>query len=245
MSVALGVAAVLLPVQIFVGDSVAGQYVIPDQPAKAAALEGNWQGGNTGWNFFVIPDQQAERNIVQLSVPWLGSAFGKDLSGQTANPSILSTPAADRPQVAATFWGFRFMFYGSLIMFAAVFMATVLRFRNRLWTSHRFHKYVLWTTPVSIIAILAGWVLAESGRQPWVVYGQLRTADAVSRLAPGEVLFSFIVFCALYLLMLVTYVAYIVHTMRIGPERDAVGQAPSPRDRELADRADARVVSQT
>src|SRR5919106_527035 len=244
LSIGLGVAAVLLPVQIFVGDSVAGQYVIPDQPAKAAALEGNWQGGNTGWNFFVIPDQQAERNIVQLSAPWLGSAFGKDLSGQTANPSILSTPAADRPQVAATFWGFRFMFYGSLFMFAAVFMATVLRFRNRLWTSHRFHKYVLWTTPLAIVAILAGWVLAETGRQPWVVYGQLRTADAVSQLAPGEVLFSFIVFCALYLLMLVTYIAYIVHTMRIGPERDAVRQDQPAHDGELADRADSRAVSQ-
>ena len=118
--------------------------------------------------------------------------------------------------MAATFWGFRIMFLAALLMFGTVFAATVLRMRDRLWTARRFHRFVLWTTPACILAILGGWVTAEAGRQPWIVFGQLRTSDAVSQLAPGEVLFS-----ALYLIMLIAYIAYIARTMRIGPERDA------------------------
>jgi cytochrome bd ubiquinol oxidase subunit I len=230
LSLALGVAAVLMPVQLSVGDDVAGHELIPYQLSKLEALEGNWHNGNTGWVIFAIPDQEAERNIAELSVPWLGSAFAKDLSGKTATPGLLSTPAADRPNMAATFWGFRAMFLAAVLMFGTAFTATVLRIRNRLWTARRFHRFVLWTTPAGIVAILGGWVTAEAGRQPWVVFGQLRTADAVSQLAPGEVLFSVVGFSALYLLMLVAYIAYIVRTMRIGPERDDPGRADALPD---------------
>jgi cytochrome d ubiquinol oxidase subunit I len=73
---------------------------------------------------------------------------------------------------------------------------------------------------VGIVAILGGWLTAEAGRQPWVVFGQLRTSDAVSNLAPGEVLFSIIGFSVLYLVMLVGYIAYVVRRVRIGPEPD-------------------------
>jgi len=71
---------------------------------------------------------------------------------------------------------------------------------------------------VGILAILGGWATAETGRQPWVVFGQLRTADAVSHLAPGELVFSVVGFSLLYAVMLVAYVAYVVHTVRIGPD---------------------------
>ncbi len=122
--------------------------------------------------------------------------------------------------MAPVFWGFRVMFYASLLMFGATFYATILRFRRRLWTSARFHRFLLWSSPIGIIAILGGWVLAETGRQPWVVFGQLRTSAAVSQLAPAEILFSVVGFSLLYLVMLAGYIAYIVRTMRIGPERD-------------------------
>jgi cytochrome d ubiquinol oxidase subunit I len=78
----------------------------------------------------------------------------------------------------------------------------------------------LWATPIGILAILGGWVTAETGRQPWVVFGQLRTSDAASQLAPGELLFSVLGFILLYLVLLGTYIGYIVHTMRVGPELD-------------------------
>jgi cytochrome bd ubiquinol oxidase subunit I len=220
LSIALGVAALLLPVQLLIGDGLAGNVDVPYQPSKLEALEGNWQNGNTGWVIFAIPDQAAAKNLVQISVPWLGSAIAKDPTGKTATPGLDNTPVNDRPDMAATFWGFRAMFFASLFMFATVFISVVLRLRGKLWESRRFHKYVLWTTPVGIIAILGGWVTSEAGRQPWVVFGLLRTSAAVSKLAPDAVVFSVIGFSLIYLLLLVAYIAYIVHTVRIGPERD-------------------------
>jgi cytochrome d ubiquinol oxidase subunit I len=122
--------------------------------------------------------------------------------------------------MAPVFWGFRAMFFAALWMFGSLFYATILRFRRKLWTSRRFHRFLLWTTPAGILAVLGGWVTAETGRQPWVVFGYLRTSAAVSQLAPGEILFSVLSFSLLYLVMLVGYVVYIARAMRIGPERD-------------------------
>jgi cytochrome bd ubiquinol oxidase subunit I len=224
VSIALGVAAMLLPVQLFLGDSVAN-HELPYQASKAEALEGNWTSRNTGWVVFAIPDQQAERNVIELSVPCLGSAFYRDLSCKTATPGLDLTAKADQPLMAPVFWGFRAMYYGAVLMFGTLFYATILRFRRKLWTSRRFHRFLLWTTPVGILTILGGWVTAETGRQPWVVFGQLRTSAAVSRLAPGEILFSVLGLSLLYLAMLVGYIAYILRAMRIGPERDYPGQA--------------------
>ncbi len=98
-------------------------------------------------------------------------------------------------------------------MFGIVFYATILRFRRKLWTAKRFHRFLMWATPAGIIAILAGWVTAETGRQPWVVFGQLRTSAAASHLAPGAIVFSVAEFSLLYPAMLVAYVVYIVRTM--------------------------------
>ena len=217
VSIALGVVAMLVPVQIFVGDHTAGA-VLPHQLSKLEALEGNWTEGNTGFVLFAIPDQQAERNLVELNIPCLGSAINRDLTCKTAIPGLELTPKADRPDMAAVFWGFRVMFLAALLMFGTAFYATILRFRRKLWTSRRFHRFLLWTTPVGILAILGGWATAETGRQPWVVFGQLRTAEAVSHLAPGELVFSVVGFSLLYVVMLVAYIAYIIHTVRIGPE---------------------------
>ena len=218
MSIALGIAAMLVPVQIFVGDHTAGA-VLPYQLSKLEALEGNWTNGNTGFVLFAIPDQQAQRNLAELTIPCLGSAINKDLTCKTAVPGLDLTPKADQPDMAAVFWGFRVMFLAALLMFGTAFYATILRFRRKLWTSGRFHKFLLWTTPVGILAILGGWATAETGRQPWVVFGQLRTADAVSHLAPGELVFSVVGFSLLYVVMLMAYVAYIIRTVRIGPGR--------------------------
>jgi cytochrome d ubiquinol oxidase subunit I len=233
MSIGLGVAAIVIPMQIYLGDAIAG-HELALQPSKLEALEGNWTGGNTGWLIFDIPDQQAARDIFALNIPCFGSVVAHDLSCGTATPGLNATPAADRPNMAATFWGFRVMFFASLFMFGAAFWATVLRLRRRLWAARRFHGFLVWMTPVGIVAILGGWLTAEAGRQPWLVFGQLRTSDAVSQLAPGEVLFSIIGFSVLYIVMFVAYIAYIVRRVRIGPEGDHPHQPardlPATRD---------------
>jgi cytochrome bd ubiquinol oxidase subunit I len=227
VSIGLGIAAIVLPLQLFLGDHLAA-HVLPAQLPKLEALEGNWASGNTGYVIFAIPDQQARDNIVSLSIPCLGSAINKDLTCNTGVPGLDLTPAQDMPLMAPVFWGFRVMFYGALLMFGTVFYATIQRFRRKLWTSRRFHKWLLWMTPVGIVTILGGWVTAESGRQPWVVYGYLRTSQAVSHLAPAELVFSVIGFIVIYAAMLAAYIAYIVRTMRTGPERDHPDFRPGP-----------------
>jgi cytochrome d ubiquinol oxidase subunit I len=218
----------LVPLQVYLGDHTAGA-VLPSQLSKLEALEGNWGQGNTGYVIFAIPDQQAQRNIAMLSIPCLGSAITKDLSCKTATPGLDLTPRENQPLMAAVFWGFRAMFYAALWMWGIAFYATIQRFRRKLWTARRFHRFVMWASPAGILAIWGGWITAESGRQPWVVFGHLRTADAVSHLAPGEVLFSVVGFSLLYLTMLVAYIAYIVHTVRVGPERDHPDLAGEPQ----------------
>jgi cytochrome bd ubiquinol oxidase subunit I len=219
VSIGLGVAAILLPLQIFVGDHTAAA-VLPHQLSKLEALEGNWTDGNDGFILFAIPDQQAQANIAELDIPCLGSAIQKDLTCRTAVPGLQDTAVKDQPDMAAVFWGFRVMFLAAMLMFGTLFYATVLRLRRRLWSAKRFHRFLRWMTPVGIVAILGGWVTAETGRQPWVVFGQLRTADAVSHLAPAETVFSVIGFALLYLLMAAAYIVFIVRAVRTGPERD-------------------------
>jgi cytochrome d ubiquinol oxidase subunit I len=221
VSIGLGVVAVLIPLQLFLGDHVAGA-VLPRQPGKAGAMEGNWGTANTGYVLFAIPDMAGQRDKVKISVPCLGSFISKDLTCKTGIPGLsqLVPDKQDQPNMASVFWGFRTMWYASIVMFGVAFYATILRFRRKLWTSRRFHRFLRWMVPLGILAILGGWVSAETGRQPFVVYGYLRTSAAVSRLASAQVLFSFIGFVALYAAMLGLYIAYIVHAVRTGPERD-------------------------
>jgi cytochrome d ubiquinol oxidase subunit I len=228
VSIGLGVLAILIPLQLFIGDHVAS-VEFAHQPSKAAAVEGNWTSTNTGYVLFALPDQQAERDVAELSIPCLGSAIYRDLSCNTKIPGMDGIPMQDRPLMTPVFWGFRFMFYSALLLFGAAFYATILRLRRKLWTSHRFHRFLMWTAPVGIIAILGGWVTAETGRQPWVVFGYLRTSAAVSHLAPAAILFSVIGFSLAYAVMLGSYIAYIVHTVRIGPERDRPDRAGQPQ----------------
>jgi cytochrome d ubiquinol oxidase subunit I len=239
-SVALGVLAILLPFQIDIGDHVAGDYVATYEPAKALAMEGHWGSTSSSYYLFVIPDMSQQRNSVQIGVPELGSIMvRKDLTGRSPVPGQDLVPAAGRPNSGLVFWGFRSMFYAAILMFAAVMTAVVLRLRRRLYVARWFHTFVLWLTPVGIVAIIGGWVTAESGRQPWVVYGKLRTADAVSHLATPSLIFSFVAFVAIYLLLLGVWIGFVVRTVRRGPE----GDDPSAVDADPPSRHDDVVAA--
>ncbi|MFC4242658.1 cytochrome ubiquinol oxidase subunit I [Gryllotalpicola reticulitermitis] len=225
-SIGIAIVALLMPAQLIVGDGVDSHVDGPHQLSKLEAEQGNWETNNTGWIVFAIPDQKAQKNYLQVSVPWLGSALQRDLTGKTPLPGLDMTPAKDRPEMAGPFWGFRAMFYSSWILWATAFLSVVLRLRNKLWTARRFHKWVLWTTPVGIVAILGGWILSETGRQPWVVFGLLRTSQAVSKLAPGSVLFSVIGFSTIYAVLLASYIVFIIRSVMRGPERDHPDYTP-------------------
>jgi cytochrome d ubiquinol oxidase subunit I len=235
LSLTLGVVAVLLPLQLMLGDHVAA-YVIRYQPAKLQAIEGNWTSTNTGYNVFAIPDMTQQKDKVLITIPKLGSVLGaKDLSGNTPTPGLLLTPKADRPNMWPVFWGFRVMFYASILMFAAALIGIVLRLRKKLYSAGWFHKLLVWMTPIGVLAIIAGWVTAETGRQPYVVYGHLRTSAAVSHLAPGGLVFSLAGFVCIYLALLTGWVVYVVRSVRRGPDPgditdqlDPEGSTPPP-----------------
>ncbi|WP_405494573.1 cytochrome ubiquinol oxidase subunit I [Nocardia sp. NBC_00511] len=222
LSIGLGIVALLLPIQMYVGDGV-GDMVGKYQLSKLTAMEGNWDSTNTGWNAFVIPDQNAQRNRAQLTVPEMGSWIGKDLSGHTPVPGQDLIPRDQQPNSWPTFWGFRIMYYTAQLLLAAALAGVVLRLRGKLYTAPRFHRFVTWLAPAGIIAIIGGWVLAETGRQPYVVYGKLLTAEGVSELASGAVVASLAVFAALYGAMLALWIGYVVRCVRRGP--DAVAPA--------------------
>jgi cytochrome d ubiquinol oxidase subunit I len=228
VSITLGVLALLVPVQMFIGDHVAGDYVFKYKPSQGLAMEGNWNPGNAGENFFVIPSQGAAKNDWQVTVPWLGSAIAKDWSGHFQYPGLKQVPKQLRPAMLPTFYGFRLMWWSSVVMLAVAMIGIALRLRGRLYSARWFHKLVVAMVPSGIVATWAGWVLAETGRQPWLVYGKLLTADAVSPLHPATVLTTLIAFVLIYLALLGTYVWYVARVVREGPGEGPLAEPAVP-----------------
>jgi cytochrome d ubiquinol oxidase subunit I len=221
VSVTLGVLALLVPMQMFIGDNVAGDYVAKYKLPQLEAMEGNWDSTNSGENFVVIPNQGAAKNEWQVTVPWMGSAIAKDWSGHTALPGLKLTPKALRPMMLPAFYGFHLMWWAAVVMLGVALTGIVLRLRGRLYEARWFHKVLVALVPSGIVATWAGWVLAETGRQPWLVYGKLLTADALSPLKPAAVLTTLVLFVLIYLTLLGTYIWYVARVVREGPARPA------------------------
>ncbi|MEV7681965.1 cytochrome ubiquinol oxidase subunit I [Streptomyces sp. NPDC088341] len=201
LSIALGVLAILMPVQLYVGDSTAA-FMGEHQPAKLQAFEGNWKTDNNGYNLLVVPNTDKGRNEFQVAIPHLGAVIGKDLSGKANVPGLLQTPKDERPNMWSAFYGFRLMYFSALVMFGMAFAGLVLRLRGRLYTARRFYRLMVWMTPAGVLAVSGGWITAETGRQPWVVYGLIRTGDAVSHLSLGAAIAGLTGFVTVYALLL-------------------------------------------
>jgi cytochrome d ubiquinol oxidase subunit I len=216
LSMGLGFASVLVACQIFLGD-ILGGVMYRHQPAKIQAMEGNWKDTPTAdYLLLVVPDPQHERNSYALGVPFLGSLIlTHSLHG--AVPGLADTPADQRPAMAPVFYAFRMMYLVGTIMFVLVCIGTWLRFRGRLYSTHWFLKLMLWMTPSGLFATVGGWYTAEIGRQPWAVYGQLRTADAVSPVTGPGVLGGLLVIVAVYSLLFAGFLAFALKAIREGP----------------------------
>jgi cytochrome d ubiquinol oxidase subunit I len=213
----LFLAAVLVPVQIYFGH-LNGDYVHKYQPAKFAAIEGRWHDEQPAGEVLIgIPDEATERNLYELKIPVLGSIIGS-MSLTSKEVGLTSFPAQDRPPVAIPFFTFRIMVGCGLIMLLIAWLGSYLSIRQRL----EQNRLLLWATflsfPLPFIAILTGWYTAEVGRQPWVVYGLLRTADAVTPfLTARAAAISLVVFCAVYLFIFSFGTFYINRLLRAGP----------------------------
>ena len=216
LSIALGVLAVLVPLQGYVGSEQVTTYVLKYKPAEALAIAGLWKP-STGYSLLEIPRQNGPSNVWQLTIPWYGSEVAGDFSGNTPTPPVSAVPKTVRVSILPIFYGFRVMFFGWLLMLLAVIVGVFLRLRGRLYDSRWFHKLLLVMTPIGIFAIWGGWVTAEEGRQPWIVNGQLKTAAAVSPLHPWSVITSLTTFIVIYLTLLGTYAWYVARVVRQGP----------------------------
>jgi cytochrome d ubiquinol oxidase subunit I len=220
-------AAVLMPLQLFFGH-LNGDYIHQHQPAKFAAIEGRWHDEQPASEVLVaIPDGANERNRYSLSVPVLGSLIGS-MSLNSKEVGLLDFPRADRPPVAIPFFAFRIMVGCGLILLAIAWAGTWLGRRGRLEQS----RTLLWLTflsfPLPFIAILTGWFTAEVGRQPWAVYGLLRTAQAATPvLSVHSVRVSLAVSIAIYGNLFAFGVLYIHKLLRRGPLGHPVAANPN------------------
>jgi cytochrome bd ubiquinol oxidase subunit I len=213
---------VLIPLQIFLGDQH-GLNTLEYQPAKLAAIEAHWNTeSRVALNLFAIPDEKAETNYYVLSVPVLGSLIlTHDPNG--AVRGLKDWSAADRPPVAIPFFAFRIMVGIGLLMLALIVASWWLRARQRLFDTNWFLWSCMLASPLGFLAVLAGWATTEVGRQPWTVYGLLRTADSVSPSLRGfDVVLSLVGYGVVYLIMFPVGVALMARIVRNGPAEPAI-----------------------
>lgn len=236
----LGLVAVLIPIQLYVGH-LTGDYVHRHQPAKFAAIEARWTTEQPASEVLIaIPDEAGERNLLALSVPKLGSFIASG-TWDSREVGLDSFPPEDRPPVAIPFFGFRIMVGMGLIMLAVSWLGLLLRWGGRLETSRWFLWAAFLSFPSGFVAVLAGWFTAEVGRQPWVVYGLLRTRDAVTpSLATMDVAVSLTIYVLAYAVIYAFGIGYIYKLLRDGPATEAEPEAVTPA-RPLAMAAQATV----
>jgi cytochrome d ubiquinol oxidase subunit I len=220
----LFLAAVLIPVQLFLGH-LNGDYVHDRQPAKFAAIEARWHDEQPASEVLIaIPDAAAEENHFELKVPWLGSLVAS-MRLDSKEVGLTSFPKADRPPVAIPFFAFRVMVGCGLLMMVLAWLGSLYL----LYEHKRGERLLLWSTffsfPLPFIATLTGWFTAEVGRQPWSVYGVLRTADAVTpTLTTEAVAVSLLIFAVIYVTIFGFGTLYVYRLLRVGP----AGSMPTP-----------------
>jgi len=230
----LALVAVVIPIQLFFGH-LTGEYVLKHQPAKFAAIEARWKNEQPAKEVLIaIPDEANERNLFAITVPELGSFIASG-NFTAAEIGLESFPREDRPPVLIPFLAFRLMVGMGLIMLAVSWLGNLLRWRGKLESS----RWFLWGTflsfPTGFVAILTGWYTAEVGRQPWVVYGLLRTRDAITpALTTNDVLTSLIVYIVVYWLFVSFGIYYIYKLLRDGPRGEAMAIANVTASRPLA-----------
>jgi cytochrome bd ubiquinol oxidase subunit I len=201
LSMTLWLLTVLVPLQIFIGDHH-GLNTREHQPAKLAAIEARWETGRgVPITLFAIPSDAAETNYFSIDIPRLGSLIlTHEWDGEVKG--LKDFPVDQRPPVAIPFFAFRLMVGCGVLMLAMVLLGGWLRWRGRLDTTPLFLQLCQLMIPIGFVAVIAGWLVTEVGRQPWTVYGLLRTAQSVSpSLTGGDVLISLLAYMAVYLFM--------------------------------------------
>jgi cytochrome bd ubiquinol oxidase subunit I len=219
---ALDLLIILVPLQIFLGDQH-GLNTLEHQPAKLAAIEGRYDTVQpTPLTLFGIPDDSAATMRDAIEIPELGSLILTH-SWNGVIRGLKEWPADQRPPVGPPFFAFRVMVGIALIMLVVTVTGQVLRLRGRLWDAVWFLRVCQWVAPLGFVAVVSGWVTTEVGRQPWTVYGLLRTTDSVSpSLTGADVATSLALYVVVYLIMFPTGIAVMAGLARNGPQTQEV-----------------------
>jgi cytochrome bd ubiquinol oxidase subunit I len=222
LSMAMWMVLAVAPLQILIGDQH-GLNTLAHQPAKIAAIEGHWQstpGEGMPLILFGVPDMRAETTRFAVAVPHLGSLIlTHTWDGEI--PGLKALPPQDRPNSTIVFWTFRIMVGLGMLMLLLGVWAGWARLRRQLYTSKLLLSFAILMGPAGLIAILAGWFTTEIGRQPWVVYGVMRTSDAVSIHSPLELSVSLAIFVVTYCAVFGTGISYMLKLVARGPEQSS------------------------
>jgi cytochrome d ubiquinol oxidase subunit I len=222
-SMAMWMATLVAPIQILAGDQH-GLNTLEYQPAKVMAMEGHYRSHPNGAPLvlFGIPDQAAGRVDYAIEIPKLSSLVLKhDLDAPLAG--LDTVPRENWPPVPITFWSFRVMVGLGLLILALGLTSLWMRWRGTLYQSRLLHVFAMVMGPAGFIAVLAGWITTETGRQPFTVFGLLRTADSASPLAAPAVASSLIAFAIGYFTVFAAGAVYILRLMAIPPKQGEEG----------------------
>lgn len=212
-SMAMWMAAIVAPIQIFAGD-MHGLNTLEHQPVKVMAMEGHFDSHPEGAPLilFGIPNTEEKRIDYALEIPKLSSLILKhDLNAPLAGLDTI--PDDKEPPVAIVFWSFRVMVAIGFAMLGVGVFSLWCRFKGTLHTNHWLHRVALVMGPSGFVAVLAGWITTEVGRQPYTVYGHLLTADSISPIAAPAVAASLIAFIIVYFIVFGAGTFYILRLM--------------------------------
>ncbi|MBX6425024.1 MAG: cytochrome ubiquinol oxidase subunit I [Variibacter sp.] len=222
---AVGLLAILAPLQLLIGD-LHGLNTLEHQPIKIAAMEAHWDGSKPGdFHILAWPDEKAETNRFALSIP-RGASLILTHDPNGLFPGLASVPLQDRPPVWPVFYAFRIMLAIGFVMIGAGLFGVWLWWRGRLFNTRWYLTLAARSWWIGFVAIMAGWVVTESGRQPWIVYGIQRTAEAVSPVPAAAVASTFALFIVVYAIIFSAGIYFINRLIKYGP----VVREPEPQE---------------
>jgi len=219
------IGILVAPLQVFLGDA-SGLSVLKNQPAKAAAMEANWitnpPDTSASWVAIAWPDQAAQKNVWEVKVPYMLSLLSdRSVTGQVIG--LQDFPPGDQPPVTLPFYAFRVMVVLGIFMVLLILWSLWKWYRKKLRTevapqNRIFWFFWLYALPAGFIATECGWIVREMGRQPWIIYGILRTSDGVSPIGVATVATSLAFFILIYLLLLGLFVYFTRKILIKGPD---------------------------
>ena len=228
LRMAILLTAVLAPLQLIIGDQH-GLNTLAHQPTKIAAMEAHWDGSTPGnFEIFAWPDEKTESNLFSISIPH-GSSLVLTHQWDGLFPGLKDVPPQIRPPLKNVFFGFRIMLAIGLYMIAAALFGAWLLWRGRLFETRWYLAIVSHTWWAGFVAVTAGWVVTECGRQPWVVEGVLRTVDSASPVPAASVATTLVLFVLIYLVVFSFGIYFINRLIVRWPQDGQLGEAAPSR----------------